>query len=375
MPHKALAAALILGLLLFAAPAAAADSGRRAESCISVGAAPTNDDNAHWQVYDDDGENVFACVRDGGPNHGDYDYTWFYNTEPLDLSAGILPELRFRCDVNPVRDTRLTIYQCSSEPTDASILTSGEFVAVLHDTDGEQSFSLDGSAQTYIAFLWQSEMFVGPGPTVDRIKIVAEDWLEPEWLWTTSEDQDPDGEYLELDLGGHPKLQLGFWFSDDGFDGDCYWCIDNLSVSTQGWPLWGWDFNGADPGWEQEQYSGDGLWGHYDTAQHAVGGMNDGFYAAGDPFGGNDDYDVECRTPIIYEDYYYGEPDQAFFMSNFQDYAGYGQCGVVLYAYDSYYELEDDCDTLAAWSTVDEGNSPVRPASWGAIKALDKLMD
>ncbi|MBD3372793.1 MAG: hypothetical protein GF403_08765, partial [Candidatus Coatesbacteria bacterium] len=48
--------------LIGSGAAAASELGKPAELALSVGAEPTNDENAHWQVFDDGGESVFACV-------------------------------------------------------------------------------------------------------------------------------------------------------------------------------------------------------------------------------------------------------------------------------------------------------------------------
>ena len=377
MQTKAIICFVACCSLIGSGATAASELGKPTELALSVGAEPTNDENAHWQVFDDGGENVFACVLDGSSWHGQGDYTWFYNSTPIDLTQITHdgePVLEFDYEIEDTVDTSLDIYLCSQEPTNSTILTAGQHVLSPYYEYDFARVTLDDSISTaYIAFLWTSGGQVDDGPLIDDIRIGERHWCDGEEIWFETDDQSLGGEEVEISFPSiHSEIRLGFFYTDEGRSEAWYWAIDNVNIFASGWPIWYENFENGDPNWEQHQYTGDGQWEHRYTGDVPIGGMHDHYYSADDSNDGEDyDYYVVCYTPVIQEHLRYGKPDTVYFDSNFQDYAGDGMCAVYFYYYVMTPFLEDDCDSMNNWSTVDEGNSHIQPTSWGAIKALD----
>ena len=344
-----------------------------ADSTLRISAEQCNEYNAQWQIYDDGGESVIACIRDGGSEHGDNDYTWFYNSTPQNLTFDLQPTLEFDYDVADTDDTTLSVYLCDREPTNSAILTSGEYLGNFIG-DGSAEIALDETlTEAYIAFLWESGNSIGDGPIIDNVEVYLFDFGDFDEIWRQSTDQDTFGEAMHFNLSSFiagEYILFSFWYTDDNHPQAWYWCIDDIVLTDDTRAVvYSEDFEDGDPEWLQIPISGDGLWQIYNTADNFRYGMTNNFFAADDD-ANPADYDVATLTPII--DCTDSSTVELDYMSNFQDFNGSGECALIVYIMDQWIYLEDDFDDMAAWSTVDEGDSsPITRTSWGLIKALD----
>ena len=338
---------------------------------FSVGAEPGNQNNAHWEIYNGDS---IACIKDGGPEHGDNDYTWFYNTTAVDLTQETDPILEFDYNVADTTDTALTVYLCDTEPTDSTALTAGDNLGTFTGINHAEVALDDSISTAYIAFLWESGTTIGDGPIIDNVEVHVAELSAPIEIWYQDTDQLIGGEAMNFDVSGDAAgemIRFGFIYTTQGVTWVWYWAIDDVVVSDNTKAdIFSEDFEGGDPGWDQILHGGTGYWELLDTTTRPRNGMTGNYYAADSDLNSSDVFDVECLTPAI--DCTGSTTVEIDFMSNFQEFGGYGDATLNLYTMVVNYLIDESFDDMTDWSDVDEGTaSDVETASWGEIKTLD----
>ncbi|MBD3371309.1 MAG: hypothetical protein GF403_01180 [Candidatus Coatesbacteria bacterium] len=342
---------------------------------FSVGAEPGNQHNAHWEIYDDGGEDVIACIKDGGPEHGDNDYTWFYNTTAVDLTQDSNPTLEFDYDIAGTTDTALTVYLCGTEPTDSTTLTAGDNLGTYSGINHAEVALDDTIATAYIAFLWESGTTIGDGPILDNVEVHVAGQSAPIEIWYQDTDQSPSGEAMNFDVSGDAageNIRFGFLYTTQGGTWAWYWAIDDVVVTDDTRAeLFSEDFEAGDPGWDQIQYGGtEGYWELLDTTARPRNGMTGNYYAADSDLNSSYVFDVETFTPWI--DCTGSSTVEIDYMSNLQDFNGDGDGTLNLYTMVANYLIDESFDDMNDWTDIDEGTgSSIEDASWGEIKTLD----
>lgn len=355
----------LIVLLLIAGCAFAGSAVLRLDSALSSSAQPLNENNAHWKIYNDGGNNVLACIAGDGPQHADYDYTWFYNSTPINLTVGSSPVLVFDLNFPDTAGVSGKIYVCDTEPTDSGILTSGTLIGEAEYTGGGYVTLLaelpDTIATAYIAFLWESADTIGNGPRVDNIRIGSFTYANPTQIHTES-----SGEWgtMSFDVGaqaaGHP-VSFGFHYDVGGNNWEYWWAIDNVEIVVDGTVALLEHFESGDPGWHQIQRSGSVVWAWADSDGYCWGNGTYVYRAHGCGHTGA----TETFTPVV--DCLSASSVDISYYSTMNAWEG---TTITLNLYTPVYTIDDNCENMDNWDTVDEGNaSNVVETSWGSIKA------
>jgi len=354
---------------------------------LSVGVEPLDEDTAHWQAYNDGGEDCAACVVDGGDTYSMGDKAWMYNATALDLSSATMGGLGFdyKLDSADANDF-MAVYAVNYEPTSGSFDPGAETPLATYDTTVGWTYeelgleTMLGESTVYIVFYWESDNTgVDAGPRIDNAGVGtwdgSYDWTN---LLSWDEDHDPygPGEEVNLDLSdvaGSAGV-VEFYYYAPSWD---WWAeVDQVVISddtradllTEDFETW------PPTDWTIENYGGDEVWLSNDTTGRTNYAGGDGFCACADSdyAGQGTTMDTGLITPIL--DFSGSTSIALDFIASYNDITAAGgdyfevNLGEVIWV----TEIDDAFDDLSAWTTVDEGvYSPVKDASWGYIKTLE----
>ncbi|UCE26893.1 MAG: hypothetical protein JSW52_11185 [Candidatus Coatesbacteria bacterium] len=207
----------ILALVLCVASASAITVTKVAKAPFTP---PTN---AYWQIIDDGGDDVLACVLEGGTTYGDGDDCRVYNTSTLDFT-GVTADT-FNCDfqISLVNDGPgdHCLFQMR-DADDSSWTTFEDFDADTAGYEG-RSYDLIGGAwgdwtvydDVYMRFRWISD----DSGTSDGVRVNDVDIYE---IGNAGVDEDFDDEDLN---DGVEDLDPPWW--EEFYSGNGHWLVDN----------------------------------------------------------------------------------------------------------------------------------------------------
>jgi|GEM_PF-587568 len=243
---------LVLAVVLCVVSASAMTAG-------TLKAPYTPPTNAYWQIIDDGGDNVLACVLDGQTVYGDGDDCRIYNTDTLDFTTVTAGDFYMEFDISLVNDG--TADHCllqMRDSDDASWTTFEDFDA---DTAGYEHRSYD-----LINGAW------GDWTVYDSVFVRLR--------WMSDDSGTSDG----VRVNDFSIFNLGNAGVDEDFadyslgDG-----VDDL-----------------DPAWWEEFYSGNGHWLVDNGLAYGYTPPGSGqFFSCDDDEHSSNDYDVAAMTPEI----------------------------------------------------------------------------
>jgi hypothetical protein len=347
-----------------------------------VSATGHNDaDTAHWQAYDEGGEDTAACVVDGGDEYSLGDSTWIYNTDSLDFSDAETAYLEFSYMLN-VADSNdfLAVYAVDYEPVSGDFDPDGETPLAVYDSSvgdwtNETLYLSDhlGEGDVYIVFYWESDASgVSDGVRLNDAMVYTWDGETYDWTqilyWNEDHSAYGPGEEVNLDLsdGAGGILAVDFHYNDAGWD---WWAeVDQVVIADdsraelinenfESWPPTDWTIL------DYESYG----WCRNDTTGRTNYAGGSGYCAIADS-----DYwypiDSHLITPPL-DCSDSGSVDLTF-MASYNDIGGGDYFEVRLGTAEASLDLDDPFDDLSDWTAVDEGEYlNVVNTSWGEIKA------
>ncbi|HEC80796.1 MAG TPA: hypothetical protein ENI43_06075 [Firmicutes bacterium] len=336
-----------------------------------------NADNAHWQVYDEGGESCAACVVDGGSQYGSWDRTWMYNTDAFDLSGAseAYAYFDYKLDVHTEGGgDYFSLYIYTGDMS--GFVPENETPVVTFDTDQSDwtTYNIDmssyiGESTVYFVFYWKSDMEgVAAGVRVDNATVGywdGETWEEIQmWDWNTDKHYTHENWDISDAAGSYGKF--GFHYDTGGDTWLWWWVIDNVNIyGDVSGDMVDEDF-ASDPDWEQEQYSGNGVWEWYSSFSGFYHNFDECYICDSD---GHSSwvYDVEVFTPV------FDAKDDSVVTLEFD--SEYENIGTNNHAIGNLYvadfeEYADPFDNLDGWTTVDEGAATIEDTSLGNIKAI-----
>ena len=377
--------ALILLAIATVAFAGTADLSMDSRA-FSVGAEPGDGQTAHWQAYNEGGEDCAACVVDGGDSYSYGDKTWMYNSTAFDFTgieqAGVAFEYTLAsADANDF----MAVYAVNYEPTSGSFDPDVETPLATYDADVGSWTTVElgmetmlGESSVYVVFYWESD---NTG-TDDGVRInSAGVWTwDGTYNWTNllSWDEDHDaygpGEAVNLDLSAIAGEWgvVEFYYYAPGWD---WWAeVDQVVISddtradllTEDFETW------PPTDWTIENYGGDEVWLSNDTTGRTNYAGGDGFCAIADSdyAGAGTTMDTGLITPML--DFSGSTTVSLDFVASYNDIVVADVFEVNLGEVTWVPEIDDAFDDLSAWTAVDEGvYSEVTETSWGEIKTLD----
>lgn len=332
-----------------------------------------NADNAHWQVYDEGGESCAACVVDGGNQYGSWDKTWMYNTDAFDLSGAseAYAYFDYKLDVHTEGGgDYFSLYIYTGDMS--GFVPENETPVATFDTDQSDwtTYNIDmssyiGESTVYFVFYWKSDMEgVAAGVRIDNATVGWWDgtsWTQTE-LWNWNFDKGVTHENFDISDAAGTYGKVGFHYTTNGYTWLWYWGIDNVNIyGDVSGDMVDEDF-ASDPGWEQTQYSGDGVWEW--KQDHNL--PSEAYWADSDAHS-SWVYNVEVFTPV------FDATDDSVvtleFDSEYENVSGVDNAIGNLYTADFTVE-SDPFDNLDGWTTVDEGTATIEDTSLGNIKAI-----
>jgi hypothetical protein len=200
--------------------------------------------NAYWQIIDDGGDNVLACVLDGQAVYGDGDDCRIYNTDTMDFTTVSSDELYLEFDISLVNDgvgDHCLLQMRNSD--DSSWTTFEDFDA---DTAGYEPRTYDliygawgdwtVNDSVYARFRWESDDDgTSDGVRVNNFNLYSpgmtiwDQYLE----WTSDHSPYGPGESVNLDISdvaGSSAAYVSFHYDDEGTW--AWWCeVDAVEVS------------------------------------------------------------------------------------------------------------------------------------------------
>lgn len=192
-----------------------------AMTAVAVKTPYTPPTNAYWQIIDDGGDNVLACVLEGQDVYGDGDDCRIYNTDTLDFTT-VIGELYLEFDISLANDGIGD--HCLLQMRDAGDSSWTTFEDFDADTAGYEprSYDLVGGAwgdwtvydSVYMRFRWVSDDDgTSDGARVNNVLIyetgnagIVEDFEE----YSVGDGMDDIGWTEDFTGGGH-------WLIDDTF--------------------------------------------------------------------------------------------------------------------------------------------------------------
>jgi hypothetical protein len=353
---------------------------------LSVGVEPLDEDTAHWQAYNDDGEDCAACVVDGGDTYSMGDKTWMYNSTALDISTAQMAGLAFEYKLdNADANDYLAVYAVNYEPTSGSFDPDAETPLATYDTTVDWTLEelgledLLGESTVYVVFHWESDNTgVDAGPRINTAGVWSwdgsYDWTNLLY-WDEDHDAYGPGEEVNLDLSAVAGSWgvVEFHYDDEG--SWAWWAaVDQVVISDDTRAdLLTEDFEDWPPtDWEIVDYGGTGyVWESNSTTGRTNYAGGDGLCAVADS-----DWDYPMNTGLITPllDFSGSTSIALDFTASYNDLitGGGDYFEVNLGEVTWNPEIDDPFDDLSAWTTVDEGvYSPVKDSSWGYIKTLE----
>jgi hypothetical protein len=349
--------------------------------------------NAYWQIIDDGGDNVLACVLEGQEVYGNGDDCRIYNTDTMDFTTVTSNELYLEFDISLVNDDPGD--HCILQMRDAGDSSWTTFEDFDADTAGYEPRSYDLVAgawgdwtvydSVYTRFRWQSDDDgTSDGVRVNNFNLYSpgmtiwEQYLE----WTSDHSPYGPGEAVNLDiseLAGSDECYVNFHYDDEGIW--AWWCeVDQVVVSddtratilTEDFESWPPDDYGEEweitelgsPGyiWKSNSMIGRSNYAGYsgycadaDSDAHYPGGIDSEMISPA--FDCSDSSTVELDFIGAYN--YIGSPEY------FEVLAGY-EAAPIDFLFDDF---EGD---LSLWTVVDQGsgNVNIEERSLGTIKGM-----
>jgi hypothetical protein len=218
--------------------------------------APTDPTNAYWQIVDDGGDNVLACVMEGETIYGLGDDCRIYNTQTLDFTGVTGDEFNLEFDVSLVNDSANDHCLLQMRDSDDSSWTTFEdFTA---DTAGYEHRTYD---------------LIG-GPWGDW---TAYDSVYMRFLWVSDDSGTADGVRInDLSIYEMGNAGINEDFEDYSIGDD----VDDI-------------------GWWEEFYGGEGHWYVDDYIAYGYTPPGSGQFFSCDDDEFNVNYDVAAMTPEI----------------------------------------------------------------------------
>jgi len=344
---------------------------------LSVGG--SNDaQTAHWQAYDEGGEDKAACVVDDTDEYGLGDKTWMYNTDPIDLSDAETAYCTFTYMLNTAGTSDyLAVYAVDYEPVSGDFDPDAETPLAVYDTDEDdwtdETFDLEdflGEDELYVVFYWVSDAAdVAGGPRINEASINYWDGESMDWTqvlyWNTSH----YGEAVNLDLsdGAGGALAVDFHYDDGGWDWYCE--VDNIIVTDDSRAeLLNEQFESSFPpsGWTVIDYESYG-WERNDTCYRSNQTGGSGYCADADSDWWYYGINSHLISPLV--DCSGSSSVELDFRAYYLDIGG-GDYFEVLLGTAQMESLDEDFSDLSGWTTVDEGEYlDVVTTTWGNIKA------
>jgi hypothetical protein len=363
-----------------------------ATTMSAIKPAYTDPTNAYWQIIDDGGDNVLACVIDADTGYGLGDDCRIYNTDTMDFT-GVETALYMEFDVSLVNESANDHCLLQMRDSDDSNWTTIEdFTA---DTVGyeHRQYDLIGGAwgdwtvndSVYVRFRWESDA-VG---TDDGIRIndftiytPGETIWEQYLYWTSDHSPSGPGETVNLDISdsadGYGAVYVNFHFTDGGLW--AWWClVDQVEVGEarsrqileedfESWPPddFGEEWTITELGtpdyvWKSTSMTGrtnyagySGYAAYADSDYHYPGGINSELISPA----------MDCSDASGVYLYFIGA----------YNWIGSGEYFEVLVGYetDPIDHLSDDFEgDLSQWTVRDlSGNMNIKPSSLGTIKGM-----
>jgi hypothetical protein len=361
-----------------------------ASSAATVGAvkpAYTPPTNAYWQIIDDGGDNVLACVLEGDTVYGDGDDCRIFNTDTMDFTEAV--ELYLEFDISLVNDSAND--HCLLQMRDADISSWTTLEDFTADTAGyeHRQYDLIGGPwgdwteydSVYLRFRWVSnESGTSDGVRInDAMVYMPGQDVQVEYLhWTSDHSAYGPGESVSLDmtddLAGRPVGRVNHTFDDN--DIWAWWCeVDQFELSDEdgrevfvdedfeSWPPTDWTIT--------ELGSPGQTWVSNSTTYRTN-------------YAGYSGYCADCDS-----DYWYagtaGElitPDvdltdasevYCYFIGAYNNIGGDEYWCYAEYELDPEYFISDDFEgDLALWTISDQGsgNVNIEERSFGVIKGM-----
>jgi hypothetical protein len=343
--------------------------------------APTDPTNAYWQIIDDGGDNVLACVLEGDTVYGNGDDCRIRNTDPFNFTTSdvINLELDIKVTVDAPEDHCFLQMRGADDSTWIVIEDFTTDTAGYEHREYDLAYGEWGDWTTkydvYIRFRWVSDadgtaegvrindfaLSYGPYGTFGADEIFSWDtgqgisheiWDCSPWL-TAGE-----GFYFEFNYSTHGETWQWYWAVDDVWvydtDGDLLPAENFDSWIPDGWWL---DDHSEDGNWEQDTDHDPGGGSGPPNAQCDSDGNPDWTYNASlfTPT-------MPCRDDDITLDFY----------SNFQVFLTDEAVLNILHASPILEHFNDNFEgDLGLWTVNDVGgNLNITPSSLGVIKGM-----
>lgn len=333
---------------------------------------------AHWQAYDEGGEDTAACVVDDTDEYGLGDSTWMYNSDSIDLTDAETAYLTFSYMLDTAdSNDYLAVYAVDYEPVSGDFDPDSETPLEVYDTTAddwtdETLFLSDhlGEGDVYIVFYWESDATdVAAGPRLNEACAYSWDGVSLDWNQVLYWNENHYGEAVNIDLsdGAGGTLAVDFHYDDSSWDWYCE--VDNVVISDdsraelineqfESWPPTDWDiYTGETYTWvsnttcyRSNQTGGSGNCADADSDYWYMG-VNAHMVTPPIDCSGSDTVDLD-------------------FLAYYWDIGGGDYFEVLLGTAEISADIEDMFDDLDGWTTVDEGEYlNVVGTSWGTIKA------
>jgi hypothetical protein len=342
--------------------------------------------NAYWQIVDDSGGEVLACVLEGQDHYGNGDDCSIYNADAVDFTGALVIDFEFDISLVTDSDNDHCVFQMK-DSDDSSWTTIDYFAA---DTVGYERRTYDfvcgglgdwsACDSVYFRFRWVSD---GSGTDVGvRIDDVFLEYGDLEYVrdeifkWYDEDDKVQTHEIWDLSpwLTPGEDFYLEWWYYNYETTDIEFWGIDDVWVyDAKGDLLRPEPFDDWLPdGWWEDHQSG-GYW-----EQESVTGWRDPLAPSGNPVAACDGREYPHFYAELYSPLINNITDTAVtvdFYSSFKcEEETHGDC----VSFSIWHgdlprrKFVDDFEgDLSLWTVVDEGsgNLDVTPSSVGKIKA------
>ncbi len=337
---------------------------------------------AHWQAYDEGGEDTAACVVDDTDEYGLGDSTWMYNSDSIDLTDAQTAYLTFSYMLDTAdSNDYLAVYAVDYEPVSGDFDPDSETPLEVYDTTAddwtdETLFLSDhlGEGDVYIVFYWESDgADVAAGPRLNEACAYSWDGESMDWnqilYWNSDHGAYGPGEAVNLDLsdGAGGTLAVDFHYNDAG--GWNWWCeVDDVVISDdsraellneqfESWPPTDWDiYTEGSYTWVSNTTCGRP---NYAGSGNCADADSDYWYSGLNAHMTTPPIDCSDSTTVDLD-----------FLGVYNWLGGSEYFEVLLGTAEISADIEDMFDDLDGWTTVDEGEYlNVVGTSWGTIKA------
>jgi hypothetical protein len=257
---------LAAAIILFTASAPAATISTLAPS-------PTPPTNAYWQIIDEGGDGVLACVLEGQTTYGNGDDCRIRNADPLDFTGATELTIDFDVKLLNYSSNDYCLFQMR-DMDDASWTTIDWFYLYTSGYE-HRSYDLIGGEwgdwstedEVYVRFRWVSNASgTDEGVRINDFLLEGSTYANANVLtWTSDHDAYGPGEEVNIDCSSYLDVDDTFYFEFNYDDAGAWaWWIyvDDVRVYDSGGDLLPTEtFDDWMPdGWWQDQHGEPGQW-------------------------------------------------------------------------------------------------------------------